>query len=101
MSKRQELTAIAYDKKGRVISIGRNSYVRTHTIQFKYAAMAGKPGAIYLHAEIDAIIRARGKPIHKLFVSRVGHHGKYALAKPCPICQRAIDAYGIKYVEHT
>ena len=101
MSRRQHLTAIAYDKKGKIISIGNNSYVRTHTVQAKYAAKAGKPGAVFLHAEIDALIKARGKPIHRIFVSRVSISGEYVLAKPCKICQMALAEYGVKIVEHT
>ena len=101
MSRQQQLTAIAYDKKGRIISVGNNSYVRTHTMQARYARKVGKPGAIFLHAEIDAIVKARGRPIHRLFVSRVTPNGEYGMAKPCEICQMALAEYGVKIVEHT
>lgn len=101
MSKRQELTAIAYDKRGRIISIGSNSYVVTHPLQAKYARKAGNPDAVYIHAEIDAIVRARGRHIHKLFVSRRNVHGDYVMAKPCRACQLAIRDFGIELVEYT
>ena|SRR5690625_88768 len=98
---RQKITAVAYDKRGNIVSIGRNSYVKTHTLQARYARQCGKPGAIFLHAEIDAIIKSRGKKIHKIFVSRLLRSGKYGLAKPCKICQRALRDYGVEIIEHT
>lgn len=101
MSRKQTITAIAYDKRGRIISIGRNSYVKTHTLQSRYAVKVGKPAAVFLHAEIDALIRARGRRVHRMFVSRVGRNGTYCLAKPCSICQAALADYGVKIVEHT
>lgn len=101
MSKRQELTAIAYDKRGRIISIGTNSYVLTHPLQARYARKSGSPDAVYIHAEIDAIVRARGKPIHRIFVSRMDGNGNYVMAKPCKACQLAIKDFNIKYVEWT
>jgi hypothetical protein len=33
MTKRQAITAIITDKKGRVLSIGQNSYSKTHPLQ--------------------------------------------------------------------
>lgn len=101
MSKRQELTAIAYDKRGRIISIGSNSYVITHPMQAKYARKAGCPDAVYIHAEIDAIVRARGRKIHRMSVCRVDSFGNYVLAKPCRACQLALKDFNILHVEWT
>jgi tRNA(Arg) A34 adenosine deaminase TadA len=96
------LTAIIYDKKGRVLSIGQNNYTKSHTIQAKYAKKAGKPESIYLHAEIHAIIKCRSlNKAHKIFISRYDKNGKPRLAKPCPICQNAIKEAGIKIIEYT
>ena len=99
-TKRQEITALAYDKKGRLLSVGRNSYTKTHPLQAKYAAKAGKPNAIYLHAEVMALVKARGE-VYKIVVLRYGANGKPLLAKPCPACQLAITDFGVKYIEHT
>ena len=102
MSAPQAITAILYDKRGRVLSIGKNSYVKTHTKQADYAAAVGMPEKQFLHAEIAAIIRCRNlSKAHKIFVSRVMHDGTYGLAKPCPVCERAIKLAGIKLIEHT
>lgn len=99
-TKRQKITALAYDRKGRLISVGRNSYVKTHPLQAYYGRKAGKPKAIYLHAEVDALIKARGV-VHKLVVIRYGAKGTPLLAKPCKACQLAIRDFGVKHVEHT
>lgn len=98
--KKYDITALAYDKRGRLLSVGRNSYVRTHPLQAKMAKKAGKPNAIYIHAELDAMIRARGK-IHRLVVLRYHNNGKPANAAPCAICREAIRLFNIKQVEHT
>jgi deoxycytidylate deaminase len=98
MSIKHEITAIIYDKRGRVLSVGKNSYIKTHTIQARHANAVGLPHKKFLHAEIDAIIKCRAiDKAHKIFISRPTKTG-YGLAKPCPICERAIKMAGI---EHT
>jgi tRNA(Arg) A34 adenosine deaminase TadA len=103
MSKtRQNITAVIYDKRGRVLSIGKNQYLKTHPLQAKYACMVGQSEKVFLHAEIHAIVRCRKlHKAYKILVSRWDKNGKALLAKPCLICQSAIKAAGIKYVEHT
>ena len=99
---RQNITAVIYDKKGRVLSVGKNSYIKTHPLQAKHAYKAGNPLAVFLHAEIHAITRCRDlSKAHKIVVTRVGKSGDYILAKPCPVCMSAIRAAGIEYIEHT
>ncbi len=99
---RHALTAIIYDKKGRVLSIGQNNYTKSHTVQAKYAKSAGKPENIFLHAEIHAIIKCRNlRKAHKIFIARHDKKGNPRLAKPCEICQGAIKEAGIKVIEYT
>lgn len=95
-----QLTAIAYDKRGKVISMGSNSYLKTHPIQAHFAKKQGTPYKQYLHAEIDALIKA-DRPVHRLMVFRIGANGKYLSAKPCAICMSAMKAYGVKIIEST
>ena len=102
MSSLQDITAIIYDRRGRVLSIGKNSYVKTHPLQAKYATRVGLPEKQFLHAEIAAIVRCRDLArAYKIEVLRVGRDGSLLLAKPCPVCQSAIEASGIKHIEHT
>lgn len=96
----QNITAIIYDKRGKVLSVGKNSYVKTHPKQAKHAKMVGLPEKEFLHAEVDAIIRCRDiSKAHKILVTRINKSGNYANAKPCPICKSAIKEAGIKHVE--
>lgn len=102
MSTKQNITAILYDKKGRIISIGKNSYIKTHPLQAKSAKAVGEEHKVFLHAEIDALVKARNwDKAHKLVITRFGKDGQPALAKPCRVCQHAIKMAGIKHVEHT
>lgn len=103
MSKaRFDMTAIIYDKRGRVLSVGKNSYIKTHPLQSKHACMVGLPDKQFLHAEIHAISLCRNlKRAYKIVVSRFGSKGEPKNAKPCPVCQSAIKSAGIKYIEHT
>lgn len=103
MSKRhQQITAVIYDKKGRVLSVGQNSYLKTHPLQKKYAKKCGLDEKEFLHAEVHAIVRCPDlRNAHRIFVSRWNSKGEPLLAKPCPICQSAIQAAGIRIVEHT
>lgn len=99
-SKRFQITALAYNKRGQLLSTGVNSYVKTHTLQAKYGRLSGRPAAVFLHAEIAALLKAR-QPVHRLVVMRYNEQGRPALAKPCPACQLAIKAFNVKVVEHT
>lgn len=96
------VTALIYDKRGKVLSVGQNSYIKTHPLQARHAIKTGNPEKQYLHAEIHAITRCRNLyRAHKIFVSRYNKSGEPVLAAPCPVCMSAIKAAGIKYVEHT
>ena len=96
------LTAIIKDKGGNVLAIGKNSYTKTHPYQAKCAKEVGLPEKIYLHAEIDAILRCSDlSKAHSIHIFRQGKSGKWLLAKPCPACQRAINLTPIKKVYHT
>ena len=98
----QNVTAIIYDKRGRVLSIGKNSYHKTHRIQAEFARAVGLEKKIYLHAEVDAIIRCRSiDRAHKIVVSRFYKNGNPAKARPCKICQSAIESTPIKVIEWT
>lgn len=82
--------------------MGQNSYIKTHPYQAKLAEQAGEPYKQYLHAEVHAILKCADLTrAHRIFVSRWDHEGKPALAAPCGICRSAIQAAGIKVVEHT
>lgn len=98
MKQRQTIIAICYDKKGRILSIGHNQYTKTHPVQKHFARKAGQDAKEFLHAEISAIVRAKGSVIQHIQILRIGNTGKMQLAKPCSICMLAIKAYNIKQI---
>ena len=97
---RYSVCAIACDKAGNVLAVGFNSYEKTHPRQAKAAAKANQPGKIYLHAEIAALVKARGV-VYSLSVARITKDGSGALAEPCPVCRLAMREAGVKLVEWT
>lgn len=101
MKKRYKIKATTYDRRGRVISTAYNDYHKTHPIQSDYAKRADMEYRQLLHAEILAIIRARGKPIHKIKIERYDNDGNPKNAEPCPVCSLAIKEAGIEFVEYT
>ncbi|QXO11278.1 hypothetical protein pEaSNUABM19_00132 [Erwinia phage pEa_SNUABM_19] len=98
--KRYTIIACALDKKGRVLSMRTNDYNCSHPLQKYFAEQVGKPEAIFLHAEVATLIAAR-KEVHKLLIARIDVKGNPLPAKPCPICEKAIAAFGVKEIEYT
>lgn len=99
---KQNVIALAYNKRGHLLAVGRNSYVKTHPLQARYALKGGNPDRIYLHAEVAALIRASKRgTVHKLVIVRQSEAGNYLCAKPCSGCQAAISDFRVKHVEHT
>lgn len=102
MEHKHNITAIIYDKRGRPLSIGQNSYTRTHPRQAAIAAKVGLPEKKFIHAEISSIVRCKDlTKAHKIVIMRYTKDGKPANATPCPICQAAIALTPIKIIEHT
>lgn len=100
MTARQNITAVIYDKRGRVLSVGQNSYTKTHPRQARLAARVGLKEKEYLHAELASIVRCKDlSKAHRIVVTRINKKGKFVNAKPCPICALAIQEAGIKVVE--
>ena len=102
MSK-QNVVAKIYDKKGRLLATGHNSYTKTHPRQAHYARLAGFERKNYLHAEIAAILRAfhSTSRAYSIRVERRSRKGNLALARPCAICMLAIKEAGIKQITYS
>ena len=98
----QRLAAICVDKKGKVLGRGVNSYTRTHPLQKHFAIMAALPEEkMFLHAELQAVLRSRDKEIHTIYVARVLKDDTISLAKPCAACVQALKAFGVEKVVYT
>lgn len=101
--RRFRVIARALDKKGRVLATRTNSYTLSHPVQKHFAVLAGRPEAIFVHAEVHTIIDCMrtNKSIHTLLIARVDNNGNPVSAKPCEICSLAIRKYNIKNIIHT
>ncbi len=92
------------DKRGRVLSIGVNSYIKTKPLQAKWAAKVHLPHKEFVHAEVDAIAKLPYQHRNKayaIYIYRFDNQGRPALAKPCIICQTLIKTIGIKHIYYT
>ena len=100
--KRFNIVATVYDKRGRKLTEGSNSYTKSHPLQAKFAVQVGLDDKIYLHAEISALSKLKkGQKPYRIFVERYKENGEPALAKCCKVCEAAVKAHGIKYIEYT
>jgi deoxycytidylate deaminase len=98
----QNVTALVYDRKGRLLSTGRNSYIKTHPLMYEAGTAVNKPNSIYLHAEVAALVKIKDwSKAFRIDVVRYMKDGTTGNAKPCPICSRVISLTGIKTVNHT
>jgi deoxycytidylate deaminase len=92
--------AVVVDGKGRVISEGTNSYIKTHTMMHKASRKLGLEKD-FCHAEQLALSRARGRGC-KLIVVRIDAKAQPCYSEPCPVCKLLIKEAGhIKAVEFT
>lgn len=91
---------VAVDSSHRVIASAQNNPIKSHPRQKYYAIKAGKPENIYLHAEIQALVRCRADP-YALYVVRLLSDGGFGISKPCPICREAMKSAGVKKVCYT
>ena len=98
---KHKIKATVYDKKGRVLSQGVNSYSKTHPQQSELANKCNLQHKIFLHAEIAALVKVKSGTPHKIKIERYNKTGEPMLAKPCPICELAIKEAGISVVEYT
>lgn len=102
MYRKYDITAILYDKRGRVLSIGKNSYVKTHPLQAQYNSKHSNGLGLFLHAELHAITRCRDlSRAHRMVIMRFSKKGEPRMARPCPVCIEALKDAGIKFVEYT
>ena len=98
---KHSVIAKTYDRKGNLLSIAKNSYVKTHRVQAMYAQKAGEAEeAVFLHAEIAALLKAR-KPVYRIEIFRLNANGEPAPASPCAACKIAIKEFQVQVIVHT
>jgi tRNA(Arg) A34 adenosine deaminase TadA len=84
-------------QKGMLISLGINR-MKTHPLQARYRDRWSR---IWLHAEIDAIVKAKGLVQGcNMYLLRVSYDHNLkpfrSFVSPCKGCSSAIEHYGIK-----
>lgn len=95
------LAAAVYDERLHTVAYGVNSYNKTHPIQARYAAYR-MPMKIFLHAEMDALIKSRYvERRYGMIVVRIDSRQNLRLAKPCDICMTAIEASGLSEIYYS
>jgi tRNA(Arg) A34 adenosine deaminase TadA len=93
----RNICACLYDKHGRIISSGVNSFCKSHPMQEKFSG--GNPYKIFLHAEIDAVVSGLRKindddlSGYSLAIARVCSDGIDGQAFPCDGCIDALKHY--------
>lgn len=100
-SNKHNIKATIFDKRGRILAVGYNSYEKTSPVQALYGKRVNQPARIYLHAEIAALVKVKYGTPYKIKIERYDQSGEPKMAAPCPICSLAIKEAGIKFIEHT
>jgi deoxycytidylate deaminase len=101
---KQKVIAFVLDDKGRILTEGWNSYTKTHPIQKKAAQVFDENEKCYMHAEIHALSRLRRSQTdkkHSMVIIRLGTDENMLPGKPCRICNRLIQNYGINTIIHS
>jgi len=98
------VTAYIRDKKGRILSIGKNSYIKTHPRMVKLGKQVGYHNheKRFIHAEIDAINKCPNLDrAHSIEIFVYSERSKeYRESSPCPICSLAIGLTDIKVIQY-
>ena len=95
--------AVVTDKRGKIISEGRNSYTKSSPLMQKLSMKVGvSEHKCFLHAEIKTILRDKANKGVKLYVARVNAKGEAVNSKPCRVCEYYIKTKrNIKSIEYT
>jgi deoxycytidylate deaminase len=93
--------------RNEIISTGYNRR-KTFPMQAYWAEKAGRPAAVYPHAEISALHKLSNSQEYDVRMSGIGKVYVYretalglGIARPCEICTMALKAFGIKRVFYT
>ena len=96
-SKKYWVLAASLDHHNNIISIGENSYQKTHPMQSRLSLKAGNRNREYLHAEIASLVKNRSY-VESIMVVRMTCGSLVRMARPCNICNLALREAQIKYI---
>lgn len=93
--KKQRIFSIITDNHNRILSTGTNSFSKSHVLQAYYCELANQPHKIFIHSELQALVRLKGRKAKTIYIARVNKKNEPVPSKPCPICSLAIKDAGI------
>ena len=99
-SRRYFVIAAALDHHNNIVSIGQNSYQKTHPMQSRLALKTGRADREYLHAEIASLVKSR-RDVETVMVVRMTPTGLIRMARPCNICTLALREAKVRFVIYT
>ena len=102
--KRHFIVAKILDKRGRLLSMATNSYIKTDPLFSETAKRVNRPHKEYVHAEASSIFKLKWndrKRAHTMYVYRFHEDGTPANACPCEVCRELIKLTNIKEVYYT
>lgn len=84
-------------------SVGdEDSIEKTHPLMQHFARLAGEHEAkTSIHAELQAMLRSKGKEVHSILVQRFDAFGNPKMARPCRTCQKMLETFEVKVVRYT
>ena len=101
MTVKHVVKATCFDRRGRILSVGFNSYTKTHPLMAFFGKMVGITERTYIHAELAALVRCSGKLPARIHIERYRKDGTPGNAKPCSICEKALQAWGVSEITYT
>lgn len=88
-------------KSGSVISMGVNKWRNRQLVLDTAEDKDEYNENLTTHAEIDALSRAKNAKGSTVYIARVGKHGAEMFSRPCPRCEQALVAAGVKRIIYT
>ena len=101
---KQKIVAFVLNQKGHILTVGWNSYIKTHPIQKVASALFGEVHKQYLHAEVCALTRLTKKQLGKqsaIVIIRLDSKNSLLAGCPCRICASVIHSYNINTIIHS
>lgn len=94
--------AVITDRRGKIVSEGRNSYIKTNPKMAKAGKAVGLPDKTCIHAELAAILGDKHNRGYKITVVRVGAKGEPMYSEPCDACKWLIKNHSnIKEISYS
>jgi tRNA(Arg) A34 adenosine deaminase TadA len=103
--KKQNVVAICFDRRGKVFSIGTNSFSQSSGKMAELSKQVDEDEKVFFHAEISSLTRwrrySKDTNPHGIYVARLSKAGTLVNSKPCNTCALGLRLAGIRKIYHT